>query len=197
MTTNIFATTLLALQTTASDPLFWILILIAASFVVIACAMVAVALTVKRAVSTVQRLETRVEPLVQRVTVLSEQVAEIAAQGRQIATQVHEMSGHLSVASMHFAESAALIRDEVRELKSIINHTAGVAREHVESISRTIDHTQREITQTSGFVQAKLLEPARELSAIMAGIRRGLEVFVAPAPKQISGVYGEDEMFIG
>jgi hypothetical protein len=31
----------------------------------------------------------------------------------------------------------------------------------------------------------------------MAGFRRGLEVLVAPTPKPINQIYGEDEMFIG
>jgi hypothetical protein len=31
----------------------------------------------------------------------------------------------------------------------------------------------------------------------MAGVRRGLEVLIAPAPKQIDQTYGDDEMFIG
>jgi hypothetical protein len=31
----------------------------------------------------------------------------------------------------------------------------------------------------------------------MAGVRKGLEVLFAPAPKQIDRVYVEDEMFIG
>ena len=39
--------------------------------------------------------------------------------------------------------------------------------------------------------------PAREIAAIMAGVRRGLEVLLAPAPKQINESYAEEEMFIG
>jgi hypothetical protein len=46
-------------------------------------------------------------------------------------------------------------------------------------------------------VQSKVIEPAREIAAIMAGLRRGLEVLVAPMPKPINQTYGEDEMFIG
>lgn len=189
--------TLLALQINTDDPLFWILTLVAISFVVIAAAMIALALTVKRAYGTVQRLETRVEPLMQRVTVLGEQVSELAVQGKHIAAQVHDMSNHLAVASSHFAESAALIKDEIRELKSLVSHTATTAREHIELASRTIDNTQREIAGTTSFVQSKLLEPARELAAIAAGVRKGLEVLVAPQPKQVTGAYGEDELFIG
>ena len=40
-------------------------------------------------------------------------------------------------------------------------------------------------------------QPARELAAILAGLRRGLEVLVAPAPSPINRSYGDDEMFIG
>jgi hypothetical protein len=31
----------------------------------------------------------------------------------------------------------------------------------------------------------------------MVGVRRGLEVLVAPTPKPIDQTYGEEEMFIG
>ena len=37
----------------------------------------------------------------------------------------------------------------------------------------------------------------REVAAIMAGFRRGLEVLVGPMPKPINKTYAEDEMFIG
>jgi len=53
------------------------------------------------------------------------------------------------------------------------------------------------VTTTADFVQDKIVEPAAEIAAIMAGVRKGLEVFFAPSPKRIDRVYTEDEMFIG
>jgi hypothetical protein len=50
---------------------------------------------------------------------------------------------------------------------------------------------------TTVFIQSKLVAPAREMAAIMAGVRRGLEVLVAPSPKSIDQTYAEEEMFIG
>ena len=38
---------------------------------------------------------------------------------------------------------------------------------------------------------------AGELAALLAGVRRGLEVLAAPAPKQIDQTYGEEDLFIG
>ena len=64
-------------------------------------------------------------------------------------------------------------------------------------VSRSIDRTHDQVLDTTQFVQQKIVVPAREVAAIMAGVKKGLEVLFAPAPKQIDRVYEEDEMFIG
>ena len=188
---------LLAFQITTHDPLFWIMVVIAASFVIIAIAMIAIAVYVNRAVKSVGRLETRMEPLIERVTVISEQGKQIALQGKFISEQFTVVSGHLATATMHLSDSLAIIKSEVAELKELVSDTAVEARDKVELVSRTIDRTNQQIVLTTDFIQTKVIEPAREVAAIMAGFRRGLEVLVAPVPKPINQTYGEDEMFIG
>ena len=79
----------------------------------------------------------------------------------------------------------------------MVSHSAREARDKVELVSSTIDRTHGQVVSTTDFIQTKVVEPARELAAIMAGFRRGLEVLVAPTPKPINQIYGEDEMFIG
>jgi len=187
----------LALQINFYDPMFWIMVAVAVAFLVIAFAMVMIAVMVSRAVKAVKRLEERAEPLIQKVTAISEQGKLIAAQGKEIAEQITTMSGHLSTATMHFSESVGLIKDEVRELKQLVGETAVTARDKVALVSNTIDKTHTQVTTTTTFIRDKVIQPARELAAIMAGFRRGLEVLVAPSPKPVDQTYGEDEMFIG
>ena len=187
----------LAFQMSVDDPAFWVLVFVAAMFFIIAVAAIAMALTIRRAVQTIGKLERRAEPLLDRVALLSEQVKEIAAQGKEVAEQVTLMSTHLATASVHFSESSALIKEEVRDLKQLVGYTAVAARDKVDQMSVTIDEAQRQFSATSLFIHTKLVEPAREIAAIMAGVRRGLEVLVSPAPKQIDQTYGEDELFIG
>jgi uncharacterized protein YoxC len=187
----------LALQMSMNDPAFWVMVVVALSFIVIAVAMVVIAVLVSRAVKTVNRLEARVEPLVQKVSALSEQGKQIAVQGKEIAEQFNVMTGHLSTATMHLSESAALIKDEVRELRLLVSETSATTRDKVALVSRTIDQTQEQFTTTATFIRTKVVEPAREIAAIMAGFRRGLEVLIAPAPKPINQTYGDEEMFIG
>jgi uncharacterized protein YoxC len=185
------------LQMSTRDPMFWIMVIIAASFILIAIAMIAIAVFVSRAVKTVNRMEEKMEPLLERVTAMSEQGKQMAVQGKLIAEQFTAVSGHLSTATMHFSESLAMIKSEVGEIRALVSDTAVEARDKVELVSRTIDRTQKQVALTTDFIQSRVIEPARELAAIMAGFRRGLEVLVAPMPKPINQTYGEDEMFIG
>ena len=185
------------LQMSTRDPMFWIMVIIALSFIVIAIAMIAIAVIVSRAVKTVNRMEEKMEPLLERVTAMSEQGKQIAVQGKLISEQFTVISGHLSTATQHFSESLAMIKSEVGELRALVSDTAVEARDKVELVSRTIDRTQKQVALTTDFVQSRVIEPARELAAIMAGFRRGLEVLVAPMPKPINQTYAEDEMFIG
>jgi len=187
----------LLLQMSTRDPMFWIMVIIAASFVFIAIAVITIAVLVSRAVKTVNRLEEKFEPLLERVTAISEQGKQVAVQGKLIAEQFTVVSGHLSTATGHVSESLAVIKSEIIELKELVSETAVEARDKVELVSRTIDRTHLQVAQTTDYVQSKVIEPAREIAAIMAGFRRGLEVLVAPMPKPINQTYAEDEMFIG
>ena len=189
--------TSLALQMSTQDPAFWVMVVVAASFFVIAIAMIFMAVYVSRAVKSVNRLEQKLEPLIDKLTFVGEQSKQIAVQGKQIAEQFNAVAGHISTATLNLSESVAIIKSEVAELKDIVSHTAHEARDKVDLVSRTIDRTQLQVTTTTDFIQEKVIEPARELAAIMSGFRRGLEVLLAPAPKPINTIYGEDEMFIG
>ncbi|QYO67874.1 hypothetical protein [Leptolyngbya sp. 7M] len=177
----------------ASDPQFWMMIasiIIAVCFVAMAIAIIAIAVIVRRVVGTVRRIEERVEPLLTKVDAIS-------VQGKEMSVHFTEVSANLSTATKHLAESTELIKDEVAELRSIVNSTALVARDKVELVSNTIDRTHMQVTDTTEFVQRKIVEPAREIAAIMAGVKKGLEVLFAPAPKQIDRVYVEEDLFIG
>ena len=177
----------------AGEPVFWIMIasiVIAICFIVMAIALITIALIVKKVIGTVERVEEKINPLMT-------QVNAIGAQGKQISVQFTEISTNLSTATKYFSEAAGLIREEVAELKQLVGETAIVAKDKVELVSRTIDRTQLQVVTTTDYIEAKIVEPAREIAAVMAGVRKGLEVLFAPSPKQIDRVYTEDELFIG
>lgn len=175
------------------DPQFWQMvssIVIAICFIVMAVAFIWIALTVRKVVATVKNVEARVEPLIAKVDAIS-------VQGREISVHFNEISSNLSVATKHLAESTELIKAEVADLRVLVGQTAHTAKDKVEMVSKSIDRTHAQVLDTTEFVNQKIVVPAREIAAIMAGVKRGLEVLFAPAPKQIDRVYTEEEMFIG
>ena len=177
----------------ANDPQFWMMIasiVIAVCFIVMAIGLLWIALTVRKVVATVHRVEERVEPLINQVNAIS-------VQGREMTVQFSEVATNLATATRHLSDSTELIKEEVAELRTIVSSTALVARDKVEMVSNSIDRTHSQVIDTTEFVQQKIVVPAREIAAVMAGVRKGLEVLFAPAPKQIDRVYMEDDMFIG
>lgn len=177
----------------ANDLQFWQMvssIVIAVSFIAMAITLIAIALIIRKVAKTVKNLEDKVEPLLFKVDA-------IGAQGREMSVHFTEVSANLSTATKYLAESTELIKDEVAELKMLVGETAVTARDKVQMVSRTIDKTHMQVTDTTEFVNQKIVVPAREIAAIMAGVKKGLEVLFAPAPKQVDRVYMEDEMFIG
>lgn len=176
-----------------NEPQFWMMIasiVIAICFLVMAGALIFIAWTVKKVIGTVDRLEDKVNPLITQVNAIS-------VQGKEIAVQFTEVSNNLSTATKYLSDSVGLVKEEVTELKALVGQTALVAKDKVELVSDTIDRTQIQFVNTTDFIQHKVVEPAREIAAVMAGVRKGLEVLFAPTPKQIDRAYHEDEMFIG
>ena len=165
-------------------------IIIAICFIVMAIGLIFIAMTIKKVIATVQRVEEKVEPLILQVNGLSKQ-------SKEISVHFTEISANLSTATKYLAESTELIKDEVVELKQIVGQTALVARDKVDMVSKSIDRTHDQAVTTAEFINTKVVVPAREIAAVMAGVKKGLEVLFAPSPKQIDRVYADDEMFIG
>ena len=177
----------------ANEPQFWMMIssiVIAVCFIVMAIVLITIAVIVRRVVKTVTRLEKRFDPLIEKVNAMS-------VQGKEISMHFNEISANLSTATRHLAESTELIKEEVAELKMLVGETAVTAKDKVAMISQTIDRTHDQVVDTTEFVQRKIVEPAREVAAIMAGVKKALEVLFAPAPKPLDRAYLEDELFIG
>ena len=177
----------------ANEPQFWMMIssiVIAVCFIVMAITLIAIAIVVRRVTKTVSRLEDRFDPLISKVNAMS-------VQGKEISVHFNEISANLSIATGHLAESTQLIKEEVAELKLLVGETAVTAKDKVAMVSQTIDRTHDQVVDTTEFVQRKIVEPAREIAAVMAGVKKGLEVLFAPAPKPLDRAYMEDELFIG
>jgi hypothetical protein len=175
------------------EPEFWMMvssIIEAICFIVMAIALIVIAVIAFRGVRTANRIQEQVSPLLAKVDA-------IGIQAKEISVQFTDVSGNLSVASKNFADSTGLITEQVAELRQLVGSTAITAKDKVDMVSKSIDKTHGQVLDTTQFVQQKIVKPAQEVAAVMAGVKKGLEVLFAPKPKQIDRAYTEDELFIG
>ena len=107
-----------------------------------------------------------------------------------MSVQFSEFATNLATATKQLAESTEAGRDEVSELRTIVSSTALVARDKVEMVSNSIDRTHSQLIDTTEFVSKRIVVPAREIAAVMAGVRKGLEVRFATARNRATGLCG-------
>ncbi|MBC7798803.1 MAG: hypothetical protein H7Z37_18190 [Pyrinomonadaceae bacterium] len=179
-----------AFQMSTNDPLFWILVIIAICFVVMALTIATLGFAVFRVIGIVQGLQTKIDPLIKSA-------GAISVQGKEIAEKFTQLSEHLTTTTKYVSDSAAIVKVELNDIKGLLGQTADTAKDKIALVNQTIERTNGQVKDTADFIQNSVVEPARELAAIMAGVRKGLEVLLAPTPKQLNRAYDDDEMFIG
>jgi hypothetical protein len=96
-----------------------------------------------------------------------------------------------------------MAKDEAASVKSLLGDSTALARREMDRAREKADqvhHTLTEVTDrfeiTTQIVQQRILEPAREFSYVMYGVRRALEALMAGNRLPVDRVYQDEEMFI-
>ena len=90
-----------------------------------------------------------------------------------------------------------MIHDRARQLDEFLQESTDAARLQIARIQDVIDTTSTRIEDSIEIVQKQVLAPVGELTAIVRGVRAGLQVFFRgfsfPSTKQ---AHQDEEMFI-
>jgi hypothetical protein len=96
-----------------------------------------------------------------------------------------------------------MAKDEAAEVRHLLGDTSALARREVERTREKVDKVQTtlavatdEFQRVTEMVQRSVLEPAREFSYIMYGLRRAMEVLMAGNRLPVDRAYQDEEMFI-
>ncbi len=179
--------------------LIYIIAIITLLLIVQGGVMVGLYLLARRAMAWVEQvgqLQTRAEYLISN----TEPIVKMA----------HSMMGELREAADYFSQGAQQIqaisemaKDQAADFRDLMGDTTALARreidrtrEKVERVQRTLATATDQFERTTALVQASVLEPAREFSYVMHGVRRGLEVFLSGNRLPVNRVYQDEEMFI-
>lgn len=117
---------------------------------------------------------------------------DIADVTRKGVVRTRETAGHLGARAGDFYQAASSKAGEVADV------ARGAAARKGEQLTAAIEAGKQAFIEEKQRISTDTTTPTGELdAAIKAGLKRGLEVLVGPAPKPINRTYGDDELFIG
>jgi hypothetical protein len=70
------------------------------------------------------------------------------------------------------------------------------AREKMDKVQDTLGAATDQFARATAMVQHRVLEPAREFSYVMFGLRRAIEVLFAGSRLPVNRAYQDEELFI-
>ena len=192
---------------------FYIVMTVAAavivvSFIVQAAMFMFIYGAIKKLTGIASSIQAKAEPLIAKAGPVIDQVQGTITTVRdsveKISTQTKDAFEKVTIESRAVAAAVAASSQEISRL----------AQHQAEQLSQTLDYPtttiQRQVTEldsllirthdrfddTTREVQATVLEPMRELSAMLVGLRRMLETLFGRHRKPIDQAYQDEELFI-
>jgi hypothetical protein len=111
---------------------------------------------------------------------------KVTVETRAVAAAISVTSQEISGLALHQATQISETMDQA---------TLALARQ-VAELDQLVTRTQRRIEGTTIEVQETVLEPIREVSALLNGLKRMLEVLFHRGRKPIDQAYQDEELFI-
>lgn len=155
--------------------------------------------------------------LARKLVVLAERASNLQSRAELLLNNTepvlklaHSLMGELKEAAGYFAQGAEhvtaiteMAKDEAAEIRNLLGDTTAIARREVERARDNVEKVQDTLTtatdqfqRTTAMVQHSVLEPAREFSYVMSGLRRAMEVLFAGNRLPVNQAYHDEEMFI-
>lgn len=179
--------------------LIYLLVIVTVLLIIQASVFVGLYLLARRAMALAEhvgQLQTRAEYLLNN----TEPVVKMA---NSLMGELKEAADYFAQGAQHITAIAEMAKDQAADIRDLMGDTTSLARREVERTRARVDQVQRTLTdatdqfeQTTALVQQSVLQPAREFSYIMYGLRRGLEVLMAGNRLPVNRVYQDEEMFI-
>jgi len=192
---------------------FYIVMTVAAavivmSFIVQAAMFMFVYGAIKRLTGIATSVQARVEPLIAKaapvidqiqgtIGTVQESVEKISSQAKdafdKVTVETRAVAAAVSASSM---EISKLAQHQAEQISQTLDHTTTTIQRQVNELDGLLVRTQDRFEDTTREVQITVLQPMRELSAMLVGLRRILETLFGRHSKPIDQAYQDEELFI-
>jgi hypothetical protein len=153
-------------------------------------------------------LQEKAEPVITKVGPMLDQmqgtlvnvkgaVDRISDQAREtfdrVAVETRAIAAAISVSTQEISNIA---RHQAESLSLTLDYTNSALHKQIGDLDAMLSRTQDRIEYTTMEVQSTVLDPVRELSALLIGLRRSLDVLFRRRRKQIDQAFQDEELFI-
>jgi hypothetical protein len=176
---------------------------IAVLLVVQALVFVGLYLLARRLVEIAERANERAKKLQDQVEYTLNNTEPVLKMAHNLMSELKEAADYFNQGVQHISAITEMAKDEAAEVKSLLGDTTALARreiergrDHVDRIQRTLAGATDQFERTTALVQTSVLQPAREFSYLMYGLRRSIEVLTTGKRLPVNRAYQDEEMFI-
>lgn len=108
-----------------------------------------------------------------------------------------ELVNNLNRISGDFSKISSTARIQVEKVDGLVSETTDLARQHVHRLDVIVTEAIDQVDRTTKVVQNNILAPVREVSAVIKGIKMGLEFLASKRqPAQVDKATQDEAMFI-
>lgn len=192
---------------------FYIVMTVAAaviviSFIVQAAMFMFIYNAIKKLTGIAASMQAKVEPLITKaepvidhvstaVTTVKDSVERISVQAKdafeRVTVETRAVAAAVSASSQ---EITKLAQHQAVQISDTLDFTTATLQRQVTELDGLLVRTQDRFEDTTQEVQATVLQPMRELSAMLVGLRRILETLFGRNRKPIDQAYQDEELFI-
>jgi len=183
-------------------------VVIVLSFIVQAAMFMFIYGAVKRLTGIAAALQAKVEPLIAKagpvidqvqgtIGTVKESVEKISFQAKdafdRVTVETRAVAAAVSASSQ---EISRLAQHQAEQISQTLDYTSTTIQRQVNELDGLLVRTQDRFEDTTREVQLTVLQPMRELSAMLVGLRRILETLFGRHRKPIDQAYQDEELFI-
>ncbi len=129
-------------------------------------------------------------------TDLSKTIGTISGKTEDLLSIIRGIAERIKALESRLTATGEIIQKRVVELDSFLAETTDAARLQVQRVQGVVENVSNKVEETFDLIHQGVITPAAELSALLKGIRVGLDVLLRNRKKPARTSHQEDEMFI-
>ena len=127
---------------------------------------------------------------------LSKSIGTLSGKADELLTIIKGVAEKIHVLENNLTATTAVIQKRVVELDSFLEETTDTARLQVLRIQAVVENISSKVEETFDLLHQSVLAPANEITAIIRGIRVGLDFLQRHRKQPARTSHQDDEMFI-